>query len=811
MVHSSIYRKNSSIPVKIFSVILLLFALTLFIGGIYLAYLGGSWYYVINGVILIASSVYLLKNDQLGVKLFWLFFFYTLIWTIWEAGTRYWGWVPRLAIVAVFAFFMSLLMPNIGSGASKKISYSLTGFIILCFVVAGGLAFYPHSSYVSGQEISAQSFSTNSSNATTIQPDTDWQYYGRDENATRYSPLNQVTPDNVNKLEVAWTYRTGDVPQAGQTNKWAAETTPIKVGNAVYLCSATNNIIKLDAASGKKIWEHKSGVKYENIPYTAACKAVTFYQSKTIPEGQACHNKLIVGTLDMRLLAVDAETGESCQGFGQHGQTDLSVGIGKWVPGQLAVTAPVPIINGVIVVNHQVLDGQRRWAPSGVIRGYDADSGQFKWAWDVNRPNDNTEPKTGEQYSRGTPNSWAAMIGDEKLGLVYVPTGNSAADYYSAMRSANENRVSSAVVALDVNTGREKWVFQTAHKDVWDYDIGSQPTLVDYPDASGKKVPALIMPTKRGQTFILDRATGKALTKVEERPAPVPSDAKAYHAVPNDPRAKTQPWSVEIPRLGLPDLQEKTMWGISPIDQMLCRIKFKQANYLGEFTPPSIDKPWIEFPGYNGGSDWGSVAVNPHSGLMIANWNVTPMYDKLVTRTEANKQGLKSIDDPSYKSGGGGAEGNGAMADTPYGINVSPFYAPISQVLCNEPPYGMITAIDLHSKRVLWQHPFGSAEHNGPFGLPTYLPINIGTPNNGGPIITAGGLTFVAAATDNKLHALDNRTGKLVWTANLPAGGQATPMTYAINGEQYIVIMAGGHHFMKTPVGDYVIAYKLKK
>lgn len=794
---------QSSTSIKIFAFVLLLFALTLFCGGIYLAFLGGSWYYLISGIILLASSFYLFKNKKLGAYLFLIFFIITLIWTIWEAGNRFWGWVPRMGVVAAFAFFLTLLLPKLQDGISRKISRSLTAFIVVCVIVAGGLAFYPHSTYISNEQASKNPL-TNNPITTTSQPDEDWRYYGRDENATRFSPLSQINPQNVKNLEVAWTYRTGDLPKAGQVNKWAAETTPIKVGNAVYLCSATNNIIKLDASSGKKIWEFKSGVKYENIPYTAACKGVTYYQSATIPNGAECHEKIIVGTLDMRLLAVDANTGKACQSFGNQGQTDLSVGMGKWVPGQLAVTAPVPVINGVIVVNHQVLDGQRRWAPSGVIRGYDVDSGQFKWAWDVNRPNERGEPKEGEQYSRGTPNSWAAMIGDNKLGLVYVPTGNSAVDYYSTLRTEDENRVSSSVVALDVATGNEKWVFQTVHKDVWDYDIGSQPTLMDMPDASGKVIPALIMPTKRGQTFVLDRETGKPVSKVEERPAPA-------GIVPNDPRSPTQPWSVDMPRLGFDDLKEKTMWGISPIDQMLCRIKFRQANYVGEFTPPSIDKPWIEYPGYNGGSDWGSVAYNPKTGLLIANWNNTPMYDQLITRAEADKQGLKSIDDPNYKAGGGGAEGNGAQADTPYGINVSPFYAPISKVLCNEPPYGMITAIDMHTKKVVWQHPLGGAERNGPFGLPTYMPINIGTPNNGGPIITGGGLTFVAAATDDKLRAIDNETGKIVWDAKLPAGGQATPMTYAVNGEQYVVMMAGGHHFMMTPPGDYVIAYKLKK
>ncbi len=394
------------------------------------------------------------------------------------------------------------------------------------------------------------------------------------------------------------------------------------------------------------------------------------------------------------------------------------------------------------------------------------------------------------------------MVGDNRLGLVYVPTGNSAADYYSKLRSANENKVSSSIFALDVKTGDVRWVFQTVHKDVWDYDLGSQPTLFDFPGPNGTTIPAIIVPTKRGQTFVLNRETGKPLTPVEEKPAPAA-------VVKEDPRAPTQPWSVGMPRLGLPDLSERKMLGLTMFDQLACRIKFRKANYIGEFTPPSLDKPWIEYPGYNGGSDWGSVAYNPQNGVLIANWNNTPMYDQLITRKKADKLGLESIDSPKYKPGGGGAEGNGAMADTPYAIQVSPFYLDSTQMLCNEPPYGMITAIDMHTRKVLWQHPLGSGEKNGPFGLPTHMPINVGTPNNGGPIITAGGLTFVAATTDNKIRAFDNRTGKEVWSDTLPAGGQATPMTYSAGGKQYLVIMAGGHHFMRTNVGDYVIAYAL--
>ncbi|WP_215745364.1 MULTISPECIES: pyrroloquinoline quinone-dependent dehydrogenase [Gluconobacter] len=632
----------------------------------------------------------------------------------------------------------------------------------------------------------------------------DWAAYGHDDSQMRYSPLSEITPQNADQLKVAFVYHTGSYPRPGQTNKWAAETTPIKVGDGLYMCSAQNDIMKLDPATGKEIWRHNINEKYEAIPYTAACKGVTYFTSSQVPEGQPCHNRILEGTLDMRLIAVDAATGNLCEGFGNGGQVNLMQGLGESVPGFVSMTTPPPVVNGVVVVNHEVLDGQRRWAPSGVIRGYDAESGKFLWAWDVNRPDDHSQPTGNNHYSRGTPNSWAAMTGDNALGLVYVPTGNSASDYYSALRSPEENKVSSAVVALDVKTGSPRWVFQTVHKDVWDYDIGSQATLMDMPGQDGQPVPALIMPTKRGQTFVLDRRDGKPILPVEERPAPSPG------VIPGDPRSPTQPWSTGFPALRVPDLKEKDMWGMSPIDQLFCRIKFRRANYTGEFTPPSVDKPWIEYPGYNGGSDWGSVSYDPQSGILIANWNITPMYDQLVTRKKADELGLMPIDDPNYKPGGGGAEGNGAMDGTPYGIVVTPFWDQYTGMMCNRPPYGMITAIDMkHGQKVLWQHPLGTARANGPWGLPTGLPWEIGTPNNGGSVVTAGGVVFIAAATDNQIRAIDEHTGKVVWSAVLPGGGQANPMTYEANGHQYVAIMAGGHHFMMTPVSDQLVVYAL--
>lgn len=793
--------RQASIWVKGLAIVLLLFGLLLGSGGAYLISLGGSCYYLIAGLALIISGIQLFRNKMSGAWVFGIFFVCTLLWTIWESGSRFWGWVPRVAVFAVLALILALLLPRIEGGVSRRFSLRLSAVLGLCFVIATVCAFLPQYSDQSGLAFPTQPLSSEARVNDPTQADSDWKYYGRDSNATRYSPLKQINVDNASKLERAWVYRTGDLPPTDKANKWAAEHTPIKVGNGLYVCSATNNIIRLNPATGQQIWQYKSGVAYKSVPYTAACRGLTYYESKVIPVGQACHARIVVGTLDMRLLAVDTETGRACEGFGEHGQVNLLKGMGETVPSFLAITAPVSIVKDTIVTSQEVKDNQRRWAPSGVTRGYDAETGQFKWAWDVNRPGQKTEPKEGEQYSRGTPNSWTASVGDEKLGLVYIPMGNSAADHYSATRTPAEDRVSSAVVALDAQTGDVRWVFQTVHKDVWDMDLGSQPTLMDYPDATGKVVPAMLIPTKMGETFIVNRVTGKPLSKVVEKPV-------SAGEMKDDQRSPTQPFSVDIPRLGFPDLTEKQMWGLSPLDQLLCRIKFKQANYQGMFTPPSLSKPWVMYPGNNGGSDWGSYAYDGHSGVMIANWNNTPMYAQLLSRENVEKDGVYSLDSPKFNPKL--LSPKRPMDETPYGLTIGPFYSP-TKMLCSEPPYGMISAIDLHSKKVLWQHPLGTAERNGPFNLKTYLPINIGLPNNGGPIITAGGVVFVAATTDNKIRAIDLKTGKELWHDLLPAGGQATPMTYSQNGEQYLVIMAGGHHFMKTPVGDYLVAYKLPK
>jgi quinoprotein glucose dehydrogenase len=404
-------------------------------------------------------------------------------------------------------------------------------------------------------------------------------------------------------------------------------------------------------------------------------------------------------------------------------------------------------------------------------------------------------PPAGQSWARGTPNSWTTSAGDEKLGLAFVPVGNAADDYYSSGRSEAENQYASSLVAIDVATGKPRWRFQTVRMDVWDYDLGSQPSLIDYRGA-----PAVLVPSKQGDLYVLNRATGVPLTPVGSVAAP-PGGVEPMQRAS---RQVVSLWNT----LRKPQLTEADMWGMSPVDQMICRIQFRLADYRGEFTPPRADRHTVEYPGYNGGSDWGSVSVDPVRGVIVANYNDMPNYVKLLPRAVADKQGIK----PRWASTKITSSSHSVDPQwgVPYAISVNAGWRlPYTKLMCKRPPYGGIRAIDIASGKTIWDSPFGTARRNGPFNIPTLLPFTIGTPNNGGAVTTAGGLVFIASATDDLIRAIDLRTGKTLWSAPLPAGGQATPIVYEQGGREYLVIFAGGHHFMETPMGDSLIAYAL--
>jgi quinoprotein glucose dehydrogenase len=806
--------------------LLVIFGLPLAAGGAWLITLGGSWYYLPAGLGLLATAVLLFRGNVAAVWVYLVTFVATLVWALWESGFNGWAQVPRLLAPTIMLLLVLLTLPALrGRLGVPRRAIAAVAIGAVALGAAGVAMTSVRETTLMAQETPPPSEAPAEEPAAptetpaeapveapaepaavveyaALETGADWPAYGGTHAATRYSPLDQITSDNVAGLEQIWEFRTGDLPEGDEA--FGNQNTPIKVGDRLYLCSALNKITALDAATGTKFWTYDPEVSTDAIGYNASCRGLVYFEDTTAAAGDLCTTRVVNLTHDARMIALDTETGQICPDFGNGGIVNLMEGIGDSAPGFYAPTSPPTLVRDVLVVGSQVSDGQTREAPSGVIRGFNAVTGELDWAWDMGRPGETGLPAEGETYTPGTPNVWTIASGDDELGLVYMPMGNSAVDYWGGDRSDAENQFSTAIVALDVETGEVRWSYQTVHYDVWDYDLGGQGTLVDFPTPEGP-VPAIVMPSKQAQFYILNRETGEPLVTIEERQAPT-------GGVEPDRLSPTQPYVTDFPNLIKPVLTEKDMWGATPLDQLWCRIQFRQASYDGVYTPPTVDTPWIHFPGYNGGTDWGGVAIDPVKGIMIANYNNMPNYNQLVPREEVDAAGVLPLNDPNYDSAAGsGSHGSlSPQALTPYGIRVNAGWrVPFTGLLCKEPPYGGIAAIDLNTREMLWDRPFGSARKNGPFGIPSMLPIDIGTPNNGGGVVTASGLFFIAAATDDLLRAVDIETGEEVWQIALPAGGQATPMTYEAGGRQIVVINAGGHDFMETPIGDYFIAYAL--
>lgn len=608
-----------------------------------------------------------------------------------------------------------------------------------------------------------------------------WGKWGNDDGGSRYSPLTQITPQNVWALKPAWRYHIGEL-EVPKTSSATFEATPIIADNQMYTCSGVTKVVSLDPETGKEIWAFDP--KSDNFStYQLNCRGVTYARDTQIPEGQPCASRIFVGTLDMRLLSLDSKTGKLCSQFGANGIVDLRQGLGAYQRGDMAVSSPPVFIDNKIVVNARVIDNMRNDVPAGVIRAFDVHTGKLAWAWNALPPG-MSNAANGELV-RATPNSWAPMSSDPALGLVFVPMGNAAPDHYGADRKGLDY-YSSSVVALDAKTGKVRWHFQTVHHDLWDYDLPSQPVAFDLPTANGPR-PALAQSTKQGHVFILDRRTGQPIFPVEERPVPQTG------AVPQERLSPTQPFPAN-PAFILrgKELTENDMFGFTPYDRAKCRQLFRDNDYQGIFTPPST-RGWIQFPSFMGTTNWGGVSVDPQRGILIANTTQAAAIMKLIPRAEADamiKEGAPIL--PSLGS--------------PYGLKMGPMLSPFGAP-CNSPPWGTLVAIDLKAGKRLWEIPFGTTRDQAPF--PIWL--NMGVPNLGGSVVTASGLVFIGATTDKFLRAFDIRTGQELWKSRLPAGGQATPMTYRLNknGRQFVVIAAGGHKYLGTGRSDELIAYAL--
>lgn len=758
------------------AIVLALIASVLIAGGAYLLLIGGSAYYFLAGLAVALSSYYSFVGSDRAIQIYLAMLLATLAWSLWES-TNIWGvqarvlaplllgtwvawpWVRRLPMIAIVVGGVVPL-----SMAALAVYFTVRDYGSL----PTGLSSFSKPALVDSNQ-------------------GEWRHFGNDLGGTRYSSLKQINVGNIDKLERAWTYHTGDNFQGH-----GLQATPLMIGDTVYLCSPTNQVHALDAETGERRWLYDPQI---DPPITGTCRGVAYFKRQEA-NGE-CPTRIITATIDARLIALDAMTGELCKGFGTNGFVDLTEGMGEVLKDYYYVSSAPTLIDGKVIVGGNVMDGQMTDEPSGVIRAFDAVTGEFVWAWDMDRPEQHGMPPDGESFSRGTANSWAPMSGDEKLGLVFVPTGNATPDYWGAHRSQGSEKYGSSVVAIDVETGEARWHFQTVHHDVWDYDIASQPTLVDFP-LGGKVIPALVQPTKRGEIFVLDRETGTPLVKTVEMAVP-------EGVTKGERLSKTQPFAVGMPGFGREILDESMMWGATPIDQLWCRIRFRQARYDGAFTPPGF-RSTITYPGFVGGMNWGSVSIDPENGVLVTNYLRMPNYTRLITRKESNARGI-------FPTTSGAVPHVGAVnpqSGTPYAAITTPFLSPLAMP-CLEPPYGKIAAINLHERKVVWEKPLGTSYDAGPLGLASRIPLPMGVPTHGGSLITKGGVVFIGASQERRFRAFDLRTGKQLWSRRLPAGGNANPMTYVSpkSGRQFVVIAAGGTVVLDSGFSDQVVAYAM--
>ncbi|MXV08080.1 MULTISPECIES: membrane-bound PQQ-dependent dehydrogenase, glucose/quinate/shikimate family [unclassified Xanthomonas] len=785
--------------------LLALIGLALLVGGIRLATLGGSVYFLAMGAACVASALLVLRRRPAGAWLYALAFVLSVAWAYWDAGLAFWPLVSRLMMPAVLALLVALVYPTLrrarglpgGRGA-----YALAA--VLALACAGGLAgmFVPH------PPVAASGPGPAPVPVTPAQAQRDWGHYGNTAGGSRFAALDQIGRGNVSQLQVAWTYRTGDIALS-DGNGAEDQTTPLQIGETLFVCTPHNNVIALDASSGRQLWKREinaqssvwqrcRGLAYFDTdaplaqPSAAGASPVA---AAVLPAGANCRRRVLTNTIDARLIALDADTGAFCSGFGQNGQVDLKAGLGA-APDPLYQLTSAPTVAGTtVVVGGRVADNVQADMPGGVIRGFDVITGAQRWAFDPGNPQDTQPPAAGKSYVRSTPNVWAPMSYDAASNTVFLPMGSPSTDLYGAERTALDHRFGASITALDASTGKVKWVYQTVHNDLWDFDLPMQPSLIDFPMADGRRVPALIIGTKAGQLYVLDRATGKPLTEVREVPV------KAAD-IPHEPYALTQPLSVGMPQIGTKHLTEADMWGATLLDQMLCRIAFKQMRYEGLYTAPGTDVS-LSFPGSLGGMNWGGLSVDPLHDVVFANDMRLGLWVQMIPQ-KAEKAAASS---------GGEAVNTGMGAvplkGTPYAVNKNRFLSALG-IPCQAPPFGTLSAIDLKTRRIAWQVPVGTVQDTGPLGFKMHLPIPIGMPTLGGTLATQSGLVFIAGTQDYYLRAYDSGTGKELWKARLPVGSQGGPMTYvsAKNGKQYIVITAGGAR-QSPDRGDYVIAYAL--
>lgn len=653
-------------------------------------------------------------------------------------------------------------------------------------------------------------------------PLADWPLPGGQAGGGHFSPASAITPMNVGSLEKAWVHRSGDFREganfrdgldSGRPLQSSWQATPILVGDNLIICTPFNTIIAVAAATGEEQWRYAPDIDLDRYAMPR-CRGVTQWLNPENTDTHGCSLLVLAPLMDARVIGLSADTGERCL-FGAAEQINLREGLTPHAPGDYMLNTPPAVLGNLLITGAAVADNVSTDVPSGVVRAYDLTTGQLVWNWEpipttltelptmeieaggfepreakaasAVRPAPDSRP---EQYRPGTTNVWSYISVDEEFNRVYVPTGNMSPDYFGGQRNGADF-YSSAVVALDGSSGEVIWHYQTVHHDIWDFDVPAQPTLFEY-TVGTTTVHGLAQVTKQGYVFLLDRLTGEPLFPVLEQAVP-------QGTVPGDYTAPTQPVPSK-PRslLDLPG-ERDAVWGLTPWDRNACADVLEALRYEGPFTPASLQGS-LHMPSAFGGQNWGGPAIDPGRNILVVNTQHLGTVVQLIPRAQCNPETAPDpvahgpfLDEP--------AEGT-PYCDRRWLGFVSPFGAP-----CTPPPWGTLAGIDLMTGEVKWQVPLGTSRDMAPFPF-WYIK---GSPNIGGPVTTASGLTFIAATTDRFLRAFATGTGEELWKGRLPTSAHGLPITYQLaNGEQFVVVAAGGHAALGTPPGDHLIAFKLK-
>ena len=618
--------------------------------------------------------------------------------------------------------------------------------------------------------------------ATPLVPGTaTWDSFHGQLNAQKYSPLTQITADNVGKLTKVWEFHTGDVSDGkGDTPATVWSATPIFANDTLYIGTPFDRLIALDPGTGKEKWHYdtKSSHKALTQPVLKN-RGVSYWQAKQPVNGQACQKIVYMGTVDGKLFALDADSGKPCSDFADNGVLDLNQWNTVNAKYPLSVLQPPTVVGNHLLVGWAGKDWAYAEAPPGTVFSFNAQTGEREWTFDA-------IPEKIRKRT-GTANVWTHMSADEANGLVYLPVSSPSPNYWGGNR-VDAIPLGTSTTALDINTGKVVWSRQWVHHDVWDYDINSAPTLMDI-TVDGKQIPALVQATKQGFLFVVNRLTGEDVWPIEERPVP-----QGDGSVQGEVLSPTQPFPTKPAPL-LDQSKKPEIWKLADIvGGGQCSRLWDNLTYEGMYTPPTTKgEGTLTYPDSAGGVQWGGVAFDPQKQIAIVNTSHIVQYVKLYSREDYDNADKDS----------GNESGFAPQEGAPYGMRLLVASNWLGMP-CWKPPFGEIVALDMHTGDVKWRRPVGASQQYGFF-----MPESWGSPTIGGPAVTAGGVIFIGASMDAKVRAYSVETGEELWSDQAEAPAVANPSVYEYKGRQYVAFVAGGNTILKDQVGDQVVVYAL--